>query len=238
MPERGLRFHVFDKDSGALVVSSVADAAFAFHHVNAYEEGSDLVIDVITYDDAGIIDELYLSHLRAGETVNATGRLTRCIVSLDSAEPIEVVPLADEMIELPRIDYDRCAGRPYRYVWGVGRTSGGDFLDSIVRIDVASRAARTWYAEGCYPGEPVFVAEPGAERGGRGRAAVGRSRCAARHLVPAGARCTFACRNRPRRVPAPHPLQLPWQLLRGIGVAGCDIPARVDIDTNASGGGE
>jgi carotenoid cleavage dioxygenase-like enzyme len=159
---------VFDKDSGALVVSSVADAAFAFHHVNAYEEGSDLVIDVITYNDAGIIDELYLSHLRAGEAVDATGRLTRCIVPIDSAEPIEVVPLADEMIELPRIDYDRCAGRPYRYVWGVGRTSGGAFLDSIVRIDVASRATRTWYADGCYPGEPVFVAEPGAHEEGEG----------------------------------------------------------------------
>ena len=106
--------------------------------------------------------------MRAGETVNATGRLTRCIVSLDDAEPIEVVPLADEMIELPRIDYDRCAGRPYRFVWGAGRTPGGDFLDSIVRIDVASRAARTWHAEGCYPGEPVFVAEPGASEEGEG----------------------------------------------------------------------
>ena len=72
------------------------------------------------------------------------------------------------MIELPRIDYDRCAGRPYRFVWGAGRTAGGDFLDSIVRIDVASRAARTWHAEGCYPGEPVFVAEPGASEEGEG----------------------------------------------------------------------
>ena len=40
LPERGLRFHVFDKDSGALVASRTADAAFAFHHVNAFEEGS------------------------------------------------------------------------------------------------------------------------------------------------------------------------------------------------------
>ncbi|MEO8420592.1 MAG: carotenoid oxygenase family protein [Hyphomicrobium sp.] len=167
-PERGLRFHVFDKDSGALVASKTADAAFAFHHVNAYEEGSDLLIDLITYDDAGIIDQLYLSHLRAGETVNATGRLTRCIVPLGDEEPIEMVPLAEEMIELPRIDYHRCAGRPYRIVWGAGRTPGGDFLDSIVRIDVASRVARTWSTDGCYPGEPVFVAEPGAAEEGEG----------------------------------------------------------------------
>jgi beta,beta-carotene 9',10'-dioxygenase len=53
-------------------------------------------------------------------------------------------------------------------VWGAGRTPDGDFLDSIVRIDVASRAARTWHAEGCYPGEPVFVPEPGASEEGEG----------------------------------------------------------------------
>ena len=110
-------------------------------------KASDLLIDVITYDDAGIIDQLYLSHLRAGESVNATGRLTRYILSLDDVEPVEVVQLADEMIELPRIDYERCAGRAYRFVWGTGRTQGGDFLDSIVRIDLASRATRTWHAE-------------------------------------------------------------------------------------------
>jgi carotenoid cleavage dioxygenase-like enzyme len=89
-------------------------------------------------------------------------------VPLGDEEPIETVPLADEMIELPRIDYDRCAGRAYRFVWGAGRTPGGDFLDSIVRIDVASRAARTWSADGCYPGEPVFVAQPGAAEEGEG----------------------------------------------------------------------
>jgi carotenoid cleavage dioxygenase-like enzyme len=79
-----------------------------------------------------------------------------------------MVPRAEEMIELPRIDYDRCAGRPYRIVWGAGRTPGSDFLDSIVRIDIASRAARTWSTYGCYPGEPVFVAEPGAAEEGEG----------------------------------------------------------------------
>ena len=161
-PERGLRFHVFDKDSGALVVSSVADAAFAFHHVNAYEEGADLVIDVITYDDAGIIDQLYLSRLRAGEAMNATGRLTRCIVSIDSAEPTEVVALADEMIELPRIDYDRCAGRPYRYVWGVGRRRAAP--SSTVSCASTSPAVRRG------PGMP--------------RAAIRASRCSSPNRAP------------------------------------------------------
>jgi carotenoid cleavage dioxygenase-like enzyme len=35
-PERGLRFHVVTKDKGKLVSTAVADASFAFHHVNAF----------------------------------------------------------------------------------------------------------------------------------------------------------------------------------------------------------
>lgn len=168
LPERGLRFHVFEKDSGELVASRAAEAAFAFHHVNAYESGDKLLIDAIVYDDASIIDQLYLRRLRAAEPLEATGRPTRFIVSLAQDAPVESVVLAEAMLELPRIDYERCAGRPYRAVWGVGRTSEGGFLDTIVRLDVAIGEARTWHAEGCYPGEPVFVARPDAQAEGEG----------------------------------------------------------------------
>jgi carotenoid cleavage dioxygenase-like enzyme len=167
-PERGLRFHVFDKDSGALVASRTAEAAFAFHHVNAFEDGADVVIDVITYDDADIIDQLYLDRLRAGDPVNATGKLTRYRLPLSGEAPATMHTLAEEMLELPRIDYDRCAGRPYRYVWGTGRLPGSAFLDSIVRVDVTMGGARSWSEDGCFPGEPVFVANPSAIEEGEG----------------------------------------------------------------------
>lgn len=168
MPDLGLRFHVFDKDSGALVASHSADAAFAFHHVNAYEDGDDIVIDVVTYNDARIINQLYLRRLRAGETVSATGRLTRYWLPLAADAPVDATVIADEMLELPRIDYERCAGRPYRYVWGTGRRAGSDFLDTILRVDIATGETRAWMGDGCFPGEPVFVARPGAAEEGDG----------------------------------------------------------------------
>lgn len=167
-PEMGLRFHVFDKDTGQLVVSHVAEAAFAFHHVNAYEDGDEIVLDVITYDDASIIDQLYLSHLRAGETLAATGRLTRYWVPLAADTPVDSNVIADEMLELPRIDYDRVAARPYRYVWGTGRRAGGAFLDMILVLDIMAGETRAWSQGGCFPGEPVFVARPGSETEGDG----------------------------------------------------------------------
>ena len=64
-PERGLRFHVVEKNSGRLVRSVKADATFAFHHVNAFADGDGLAVDFIAYPDASAIDQLYLARLRA-----------------------------------------------------------------------------------------------------------------------------------------------------------------------------
>lgn len=75
-------------------------------------------------------------------------------------------------IELPRINYERNNGRDYQFAYGVGfheqhtdslnRLYSEDFMDQLVKIDVRTGTAHTWYEEGCYPGEPVFVAAPGA----------------------------------------------------------------------------
>jgi beta,beta-carotene 9',10'-dioxygenase len=63
---------------------------------------------------------------------------------------------------LPRINYETRAGKPYRYVWGTGIQSRGDFLDSILKIDIEAGSAARWYEAGLYPGEPVFVPHPSA----------------------------------------------------------------------------
>jgi carotenoid cleavage dioxygenase-like enzyme len=167
-PERGLRFHVFEKDGGRLVKSITADPVFAFHHVNAFEDAGSIVVDFVAYRDAQIIDQLYLPRLRAGAPVDATGLLTRYVVPLEGAGPVTATQVNETMIELPRIDYDRCAGKRYRYVWGVGRRTTGGFLDSVVKIDVERGQAQTWWQEHCFPGEPVFVPAPGRTAEGEG----------------------------------------------------------------------
>jgi beta,beta-carotene 9',10'-dioxygenase len=167
-PERGLRFHIFEKDGGQLVKSLIAPAVFGFHHVNAFEEEGEIVIDVVVYPDAQIIDELYLARLRAGAPVNAIGQLTRYVLQPGGRGVVTATPIGDAMIELPRTDYDKCAGKPYRYVWGIGRRMDGDFLDCIVKVNVPSGASQTWFRDGCYPGEPVFVPAPGSTAEGDG----------------------------------------------------------------------
>jgi beta,beta-carotene 9',10'-dioxygenase len=161
-PERGLVFHVLEKDTGRLVRTATADATFAFHHVNAFADRDRLAVDVITYPDVTIIDQLYLARLRASAPLTATGTLARFHIPLAGGAPVTRRVLADVPLELPRINYERHAGKPYRYVWGTGIQTPGDFFDSIVKIDAETGTVAIWHAAGLYPGEPVFVPAPSA----------------------------------------------------------------------------
>jgi beta,beta-carotene 9',10'-dioxygenase len=161
-PDRGTRFHVIDKESGRLVRTAAADPCFAFHHVNAFEEDDRLVIDIVTFPDARIIQALYLERLRAAEAAGTSGRLMRFELSLRGDEPPTVRPLAEAPIELPRINYAEVVGRPYRFVWGASDKGGSDFSSRLVKVDITTGETGIWEEAGCHPGEPVFVAAPAA----------------------------------------------------------------------------
>jgi carotenoid cleavage dioxygenase-like enzyme len=155
---RGARLLVFERDSGRLRGAYETEAFFTFHHVNAFERRGELVVDLCAYDDSSIVDALYVDRLRAGEPLPEP-QLRRYRLDLGGgAVRSESLGAA---LELPRIAYRRCNGRPYRYVYGVG--PGDGFLDRVVKMDVERGGATSWRSDGCYPGEPVFVAAPGAD---------------------------------------------------------------------------
>jgi beta,beta-carotene 9',10'-dioxygenase len=159
-PELGTRFTLVDRRSGAAVGGFETEACFAFHHVNAYEEEGEVLVDLCVYPDAGVIEDLYLERLRAGKPI-APAELTRFQLRL-ADRSVSRRRLADGDLELPRVNYGRCNERPHRYVWG-NATGGHGWLDRIVKVDTRDGATRSWSESGCYPGEPVFVARPQAE---------------------------------------------------------------------------
>ncbi len=71
--------------------------------------------------------------------------------------------LLDHDVELPRVDYPRVNGRPYRVMYAAG-TRGDGWIDELVKFDVVERTMSAWHEPGCYPGEPVFVGRSGRER--------------------------------------------------------------------------
>jgi carotenoid cleavage dioxygenase-like enzyme len=165
-PELGTRFTLVDRRTGEATSGFEADACFAFHHVNAYEDGEEIVVDLCAFADASVIEDFYLDRLRDGRKPLATPELTRFRLR-PSDRSVRRERLSEVGLELPRINYGRCNERPYRYVWGNGDGPSG-WLEQIVKIDTTDGAALSWTEDGCYPGEPVFVARPeaGAEDDG------------------------------------------------------------------------
>ena len=153
------RFQVFDRASGDLRGTYETDAFFCFHHVNAFERGDELVIDLCAYADNTIIDSLYLDDTGPRGEIPPV-ELRRYTVDLNGGS-VRSEPLAEGSLELPRIDYGRRNTRDYAYAYFTGAETG--WIDRLVKVDVRDGTRSEWRADGCYPGEPVFVREPATE---------------------------------------------------------------------------
>ena len=163
-PERGFRLVVVDRSDGRMVGRHTTDACFCFHQINVYQEGDELVLDLCVFDDARIIEAFYLERLRSGEPPRVLPLPWRYRIPLDDGEVSREL-IAPQALELPRINY--CLnGRRYRYAYGVGIAGSENpsgWLDQIVKLDVDGGEHLFWHEAGVFPGEPVFVARPGAQ---------------------------------------------------------------------------
>jgi beta,beta-carotene 9',10'-dioxygenase len=160
-PDLGMRIHAFDRVTGTRHKAWTLDPFFVFHTINAFEDGDDVVVDLCAYEDTSVIDALGLDGLRAGTARAPSAEPRRVTLPLGGGSPA-MRALADVDLELPRIDYRRRNGRPYRYVYGAG-VGGTSFLKRLVKLDVERGGVATWEEPQAWAGEPVFVARPGAD---------------------------------------------------------------------------
>lgn len=160
-PDKGTKIHLIEKRTGN-IKSFEIEPFFAFHHVNGFEQDEEVVFDIVGYENAEIIDNLYLDHLRSSQAVEWTGQLWRFRIKPTensvSKEIISTVPF-----ELPRINYDKVNGQPYKYAYGTGTSIPGNFFDNITKVDVSNGEVKKWHADHCYHGEAVFVEKPSAK---------------------------------------------------------------------------
>ena len=160
---KGSRFIIIDRKDGQVKANIKTSAFFSFHHVNAYEEGDELVVDLATYENADIVQSYYINRLSDEDHRLPYGRMERFTLDLKRKVLKSRNIVSQECIELPHIDNDSCKANPeYKYVYGCGMNGEHEegFYNQLVKINMKTGANAVWYSEGNYPGEAIFVPHP------------------------------------------------------------------------------
>jgi len=155
------RFVVVDRDTGAVVADRHTPAFFVFHHVNAYEDGDDVVVDLVAFEDADIVDALSFDVL-AGDAFAAAppGRLDRFRLPLEG-QGVERSRRYDGSLELPTVPR-AVRGRRYRYAYAQATDREG--ANGLVKLDLDRGTAMEWWERGVYVEEPRMVQVPETDR--------------------------------------------------------------------------
>jgi beta,beta-carotene 9',10'-dioxygenase len=162
-PERGTPFWVIDRRTGELVGRYESEPFFAFHHVNAFEVGDEIVLDIVAYPDADVVNSYYLNRLADDAGEIPFGNLRRYRIPL-KGKTATYETISEVCMELPQFDYARYnMDGSYRTVYAssINPAQRQGFYNQIVKVDVQTGQDWAWYEPGCYPGEPIFVGAPG-----------------------------------------------------------------------------
>jgi torulene dioxygenase len=153
--------------------------------VNAWEETTtsdgvvDIVCEIVEFADAQILGMLQYQYIVSTTAVESRSKrdwkpdakLTRYKlegVSLSNArtgtdstsgegKKIMSIPSGD----LPRINPNYCL-KPHRYVYTMLDRGKSSFMDGIGKTDTLVGTTTVWERERHTPGEPIFIARPGA----------------------------------------------------------------------------
>jgi carotenoid cleavage dioxygenase len=153
------RVGVLPRDGGAGDVRWFdVDPCYVFHPMNAYDDGDQIVLDVVRYPDMFRREEV------KGDLIDRQS-LDRWRVDL-AAGKVLTERLDDRSQEFPQVD-PRVVGRPYRIGYSMSSAADDRLSDGIVKHDLARGTASTWEAgPGRSPGEASFVpAGPGEDDG-------------------------------------------------------------------------
>jgi len=152
------RFYVLDRTTGETVAAPAAEPFFVYHFANAYEDGDEVVIDGVAYEDGRAITALTVANLRSDDPDLQRGAFVRFRLPLSGGR-VRRERLHDGAVEFPTVHYRRYNGRPYRYAY-LGAVERGSLPTAVLKVDVEGGTAERWAEPDLHPGEPLFVPAP------------------------------------------------------------------------------
>lgn len=157
-PERGSVFILVPRDGGEVRFVD-SPAILQFHLSNAYDDGDDVVVDAITYENPQLLKNI--ARFQTTPLRESPSEFTRFRISKSNRVFREA--LSDTVSEFPRHHPDR-EGRSHRYAYLTSRRRLSSLYDSITKLDLNDNTETTYEAPGAGNSfcEPVFVPRPDA----------------------------------------------------------------------------
>lgn len=163
-----LRFLVIKRNTGTLIGTYSGMPLFAWHHINSFEEDGSIYIDMAAYPDASVI----ASPEAEDPDQKGVARFVRYRISPDAELEHATAAVSKKVeklfvgpsLEMPRINYDAYNTKPYNFVYGIDDISPMCKAKrrDLVKFNIKTSQRVVWSEAGCFAGEPVFIAKPGA----------------------------------------------------------------------------
>lgn len=163
-PDRPSRFGVVPRAGGAVRWFEAAPT-YVLHWINAYEDGTTIVLDGYFQEDPvprpDPADGVYGPLKKMIDMHSMRTRAHRWRLDLATGKCSEE-RLFEAISEFPSIHYAK-PGRRYRYNWAMTAKPGWFMFDGILRTDLESGAEQRFrYPDGVYASESPMAPRPGA----------------------------------------------------------------------------
>lgn len=183
-PDEPSHFHVFDKRTGNVIKHRFETKAFFFFHtINAYEQDEQIVLDILNYDDHGLLEALRMKYLKAGRFDTTTkSKPTRYVLPVGDLKAMKksenlvniancqatailndrgVIELVGQQLgpsgsEMPTIN-PKYLGRPYNFFYLSGFLERTFYENSLAKLDIEKNTVQLYkYSTTTYPGEGKY----------------------------------------------------------------------------------
>jgi all-trans-8'-apo-beta-carotenal 15,15'-oxygenase len=162
-PRWGMRAHVVDLNTLAVIRTIELDPFAVFHFGNCREEGDELVVELVKFDDFSVNDALRNIFTCHQEDAGEPGQL-RLNLKTGSQQYLPLPTLAG--CEFPQFDL-RYSGQHSRYLYSAALADKGGFFNAIQRLNTETGTTTLHpLPAGCYTSEAVFIPEGSKEGDG------------------------------------------------------------------------
>jgi hypothetical protein len=161
-PSAGTKVTVIDTVNGK-VASEHNDLGpyWSYHHINAYEDGDgNIIMDACTFDDGEHLHTFETRTLKKNSYSIPRNVNRRFIIPAGRPQHnIRIRNVGPVGFDLPTKNPEY-AGRKYKFAYGTGHRSDGEWWNTIVKVEMDTGRTIQWFEEHTWPSQPVFVPNP------------------------------------------------------------------------------